>query len=97
MGCSHEKDSELAHFETISPKDLLDKPMIISNQEMVNGISGWLGGNQRALNVVATYNLFYNAKLMCEENVGYVLTLKNLYNESNDSPICFKPLNPLLL
>ena len=71
--------------------------MIISNQEMVkNGIGGWLGGNQRALNVVATYNLFYNAKLMCEENVGYVLTLKHLYNESNDSPICFKPLNPPL-
>ena len=96
-GILMKKDSELAHFETISPKDLLDKPMIISNQEMVkNGIGGWLGGNQRALNVVATYNLFYNAKLMCEENVGYVLTLKNLYNESNDSPICFKPLNPPL-
>ncbi len=96
-GVLMKKDSELAHFETISPKDLLDKPMIISNQEMVkNGIGGWLGGNQRALNVVATYNLFYNAKLMCEENVGYVLTLKHLYNESNDSPICFKPLNPPL-
>ena len=96
-GVLMKKDSERAHFETISPKDLLDKPMIISNQEMVkNGIGGWLGGNQRALNVVATYNLFYNAKLMCEENVGYVLTLKHLYNESNDSPICFKPLNPPL-
>lgn len=96
-GVLMKKDSELAHFETISPKDLLDKPMIISNQEMVkNGIGGWLGGNQRALNVVATYNLFYNVKLMCEENVGYVLTLKHLYNESNDSPICFKPLNPPL-
>ena len=81
-GILMKKDSELAH---------------ISNQEMVkNGIGGWLGGNQRALNVVATYNLFYNAKLMCEENVGYVLTLKHLYNESNDSPICFKPLNPPL-
>ena len=29
------KDSELAKLDTISPKDLLDKPMIISNQEMV--------------------------------------------------------------
>lgn len=48
-GVLMKKDSELAHFETISPKDLLDKPMIISNQEMVkNGIGGWLGGNQRA-------------------------------------------------
>ena len=71
--------------------------MIISNQEMVkNGIGGWLGGNQRALNVVTTYNLFYNAMLMCEENVGYVLTLKNLHNESDKSSICFKPLHPPL-
>ncbi|WP_318029640.1 LysR family transcriptional regulator substrate-binding protein [Faecalibacillus faecis] len=67
-GVLMKKDSELAKLDTISPKDLLDKPMIISNQEMVkNGISGWLGGNQRALNVVTTYNLFYNAMLMCEE------------------------------
>lgn len=96
-GVLMKKDSELAKLDTISPKDLLDKPMIISNQEMVkNGISGWLGGNQRALNVVTTYNLFYNAMLMCEENVGYVLTLKNLYNESDESSICFKPLHPPL-
>lgn len=33
---------------------------------------------------------------MCEENVGYVLTLKNLYNESDESSICFKPLHPPL-
>ena len=37
----------------------MNQPIIISNQEMVkNNIAGWLGGNQRALNVVATYNLF---------------------------------------
>ena len=34
-GVLMKKDSELAHFETISPKDLLDKPMIISNQEIL--------------------------------------------------------------
>ncbi len=41
-GVLMKKDSELAKLDTISPKDLLDKPMIISNQEMVkNGIK-WL-------------------------------------------------------
>lgn len=91
------KDSELAKLDAVSPGDLKGKPMIISSQEMVkNEIAGWLGGNQRALNVVATFNLFYNAKLMVEENVGYVLTLDSLYNESEDSIICFKPLKPEL-
>lgn len=39
--------------------DYLNQPVIISSQEMVkNELAGWLGGNQRALNIVATYNLF---------------------------------------
>lgn len=89
------KDSELAKLDAISPNDLKNKPIIISSQEMVkNEIAGWLGGNQRALNIVATFNLFYNGKLMVEENVGYLLTLNHLYNESEDSIICFKPLKP---
>ena len=91
------KDSELAGLDAISPDDLRGKPVIISNQEMVkNEIAGWLGGNQRALNVVATFNLFFNAKLMVEENVGYLLTLDHLYHESEDSMICFRPLKPEL-
>ncbi len=91
------KDSELAKLDAVSPADLKGKPIIISSQEMVkNEIAGWLGGNQRALNVVATFNLFYNAKLMVEENVGYLLTVDYLYNEWEDSVICFKPLKPKL-
>jgi DNA-binding transcriptional LysR family regulator len=91
------KDSDLAKLDAVSPSDLIDKPVIISSQEMVkNEIAGWLGGNQRALNVVATFNLFYNAKLMAEERVGYVLTLDSLYHESEDSILCFKPLKPKL-
>lgn len=96
-GVLMKKNSLLAKRDVIKPNDLLNLPMIISNQDMIkNEIAGWLGGNQRALNVVATYNLFYNAKLMVEEDVGYVLTLDYLYNESDDSSICFKPLSPHL-
>lgn len=61
-----------------------------------NGISGWLGGNQRALNVVTTYNLFYTLCLCVKKMLDYVLTLKNLHNESDKSSICFKPLHPPL-
>lgn len=89
------KDSELAKLDAISPGDLLGRPVIISNQEMVkNEIAGWLGGAQRALDVVATFNLFYNAKIMVEEKVGYLLTLEHLFNDSEDSVLCFRPLRP---
>ena len=91
------KDSELANLDAVSPGDLNHKPVIISSQEMVkNEISGWIGGNQRELHIVATFNLFYNAKLMVEEGVGYLLTLKHMYQESEDSLLCFKPLKPEL-
>ena len=97
-GILMKKDSNLANKDFITPKDLMNQPIIISNQEMVkNNIAGWLGGNQRALNVVATYNLFYNAQLMCEEDVGYVLTFEHLYHETTESSLCFKPLNPPLM
>jgi beta-glucosidase/6-phospho-beta-glucosidase/beta-galactosidase len=97
-GILMKKDSNLANKDFITPNDLMNQPIIISNQEMVkNNIAGWLGGNQRALNVVATYNLFYNAQLMCEEDVGYVLTFEHLYHETAESSLCFKPLNPPLM
>jgi DNA-binding transcriptional LysR family regulator len=90
-------DSELAYKDVISKDDLINIPIIMSNQLMVkNEIAGWIGGNQRKLNVIATYNLIYNALLMVEENIGYVLGLDKLYNMNEHSQLCFKPLSPQL-
>ena len=91
------KDSPLASHKTIKPNDLSDLPIICSNQVMVkNEISGWLGGEYEKLNIVATYNLLYNASLMVEENVGYALCLDKIIKTSGDSPLCFRPLEPKL-
>lgn len=91
------KDSDLAKLNVITPNDLKEKPLIISSQELVkNEIAGWIGGNQRSLNIVGTFNLLFNAKLMVEEKMGYALTLEHLYNESEESIVCFKPLSPKL-
>lgn len=91
------KDSPFAVFDTITPDDIKNQPIICSNQEMVrNEISGWLGKNFNTLNIVATYNLIYNAALLVEENVGYALTLDKLVNTECNSHLCFKPLEPRL-
>lgn len=91
------KDSPLAAKETIKFQDLQDLPIIISNQAMVkNEIAGWSGGEFGKLNIVASYNLLYNASLMVEEHVGYALGLDKIIKTSHDDPLCFRPLEPRL-
>lgn len=91
------KDSPLAACKTIKPQDLCGLPLIISNQALVkNEISGWLGGDYDKLNIVATYNLLYNASLLVEEGAGYALCLDKIIKTTSDSPLCFRPLEPKL-
>lgn len=89
------KDCPLASHAAIQPEDILDIPIITSRQTMVgNELSGWLGKDFEKLNIVATYNLVYNAALLVEEGLGYVLTLDKLVNTSENSSLCFRPLKP---
>lgn len=89
------KDSPLAALDKITSQDLIGKPIICSHQDMVNNeISGWLGVEFEKLNIVATYNLIFNASLMVEENMGYALCLDGLVNTDCNSILCFKPLAP---
>lgn len=55
-----------------------------------------MGGNYDNLNIVATYNLLYNASLMVEEGVGYALSIDRIIKSYDDSPLCFRPLEPTL-
>lgn len=89
------KDCPLASHTEILAEDILDLPIITSRQTMVgNALSGWLGKDFEKLNIVATYNLVYNAALLVEEGLGYVLTLDKLVNTSENSRLCFRPLRP---
>lgn len=91
------KDSPLAMNNSIKPEDLLNIPLLCSMQSLVrNVISGWMGADYEKLNVVATYNLIYNASIMVEEGVGYALCLDKLVNTTGNSNLCFKPLEPRL-
>lgn len=91
------KDSGLAALEGIRPEAMHGLPLLASSQALARGeLSGWLGDDFRKLNIVATYNLIYNAALMVEEGVGYALSLDKLVNTSGDSRLCFIPLEPRL-
>lgn len=96
-GLLMKKDSPLMDKDVISSADLKDLPLIVSIQALkTNELSGWSGYSFEDLNIVATYNLVYNATLMVDEGLGYVLTLDKLVNTSGGSKFCFKPLKPKL-
>lgn len=92
------RDSPLAEKEAITPEDLWNQPLILSRQvsEKDSAVARWLNKDLAKLNVVATYNLIFNASLMADEGLGYVLGLDKLINVSGDSNLCFKPLFPNL-
>lgn len=95
------KDSPLASRETITRRDLLNLPLICSRQPLQqpsgnNAFLKWFGDNFNYDNVVATYNLIYNAALMVEEGIGYAISLDKLVNVTGDNNLCFRPLEPRL-
>lgn len=91
------KDSELAEKETISPKDLRNTPLILSQQEARGGtLTQWLGREVGELNITATYNLIFNASLLVDEGLGYAIGYDKIINTTGDSSLCFRPLSPQL-
>lgn len=91
-----QKHSHLSSKKTIQAEDLWSLPLITSKQREVDSrLTRWLKRDISKLNVVATYNLLYNASLMVEQGIGYALCLDKLINTSS-SNICFKPLAPIL-
>ena len=81
------KDSPLAEKEEIRMSDLKDCPLIVSraSQPLFSGTR---------LNIVATYNLIYNASLMVEDGLGYAICFDRLINTTGNSRLCIRPLVP---
>ena len=87
-------DCELAKQETINIDQLKTLPMILADQTFSgNQNLDWFG--EDALNVVATYNLIYNATFLVEHGVGYALCFDRLVNTSGRN-LAFRPITPEL-
>ncbi len=100
-GVISRKDSPLAAKEVITLEDLIDIPLLASRQmspkySRDSGFLDWFGEKFDNLNIVATYNLVYNAAIMVKAGVGAAVTLDKLVNTSTDSELCFRPLSPKL-
>lgn len=90
------KDSHLVSKTLIALKDLKTLPLIVSRQGTTNEMPEWLRKNYSTLNIVATYDLIFNASILVKEGVGYALGLDKLVNTSSESILCFRPIDPII-
>lgn len=95
------KDSPLAAKKSVTLRDLLNLPLICSRisirqSAVKNAYAEWFGNRFEKLNIVATYNLIYNAALMVESGIGYALALDGLVDTLGNRSLCFRPLEPRL-
>ncbi len=67
-------NSPIADKAYVTPKDLVDIPIIMVKRDIVkNEIESWFGNYYKQLKVVATYNLLNNAAILAQNNLGSVM------------------------
>jgi DNA-binding transcriptional LysR family regulator len=88
------EDSELASKETVSPKDLIGMPLIVTRRELIqNELMNWFGTYSDSMEIVASGNLLYNLAIMARNKIGVAINLKL---DCKYDGLCFVPLSPRL-
>ena len=97
-GLAVRKDSPLAAKKRISPKDVRGIPLICSRQAMVKEfLAGWFGCPFGRLDVVANYNLIYNAAVFVEAGLGAAVCIDGMIPQEFAERVVFRPFAPALV
>ena len=97
-GLAVRKDSSLAAKKRISPKDAREIPLICSRQAMVKEfLAGWFGCPFGKLDVVANYNLIYNAAVFVEAGLGAAVCIDGMIPQEFAERVVFRPFAPALV
>lgn len=87
-------DKDMPIF-AITPRDLCYKPLIISRQRNSAGsLTSWIEKEISELEIVATYNLLFNASLMVGEGLGYAIGFDKIINPYFRQQQSLFPLSP---
>lgn len=90
-------DDPLAQKESISPEDLWNQPLLLSQEQSDGGpLIQWMHKKLSSLNISVAYNLLFNASLFVEEGLGYAIAFDKIINTSGNSKLVFRPLTPAL-
>ena len=68
----------LAGAKHVTADELKDQPLLIPGRDSVkNEIANWFGGYFESLNVIATYDLIYNAAMLAKAYGAVVLSMEH--------------------
>ena len=91
------RDDPLAKEDSVSLRQLWDKPLIVSRQvHRLGRLENWFQQAPVPPNVVATYSLAFNGSLMAEDGLGYMLCLDKIIQVGEGRDLCFRPLSPTM-
>lgn len=91
------QDDSLAKNSSIQPKDLINRPLLLSEQALkANRFQSWWGNLGSQMNILGTFTLVFNAKLMVKNHSAYLLSFENLIESNSQSDLTFRPLTPEL-
>ena len=89
------RDEPLAQKSSVTIADVSGLDLIIPRQPNHSTmLSEMITEQAPDANIVAEYNLIYNASVMVNEGIGSAITLDRIINVSGDSKLCFRPFEP---
>ena len=94
-GAFMREDDPLAALDAVTPVDLARRSLILSEQAS-REMGAWFHRDLEDLDVVATYNLLYNAALLARRDIGVVVSLEGIIDTSAGSGLAFRPLEPAI-
>lgn len=96
-GILMQKNSPLASKEKIILEDLSGNPVIIPSQTSNNQRFKQLFADHNvSLDIIATYNLIFNASLMVQAGIGPALCIGGLVAETSENNLIFRPFEPAI-
>ena len=91
------RDDPLASNPSVSLSDLANKPLIMPYRAALGSdLMAWFGEERQSLEIVATYDLAYNASRFAREGFGYAVALDGIVDVGPRSGQAFRPLSPRL-
>ncbi|SFQ35211.1 DNA-binding transcriptional regulator, LysR family [Butyrivibrio proteoclasticus] len=85
----------LAKKKSIRVSDLVEQPLFVSEQSWNNEIKVWAKDRFNELKLEGSFRLSYNGSVFARENLGILLTFKDLIN-TEGTDMVFRPLSPEL-
>ena len=91
-------DNPLAVKEAVQRADLLQEPLIVSEQAMKHHeLDHYFGSAAEKIEVAGTYNLLYNTIFLIEAGMGSALCFKGMADAVGSSRgLVFRPLDPVI-